>query len=80
MTRKAFPFTEEEILAEKDPDIQIAMSYIIGLLGLKTLGKSKEHLENEPESTLLGKSLAKLCTTGKLDRSQAIALINQLFQ
>ena len=80
MTRKAFPFTEEEILAEKDPDVQLSMSYIIGLLGLKALGKSKEHLENEPESALLGKALAKLCVADKLDRSQAIALINQLFQ
>ena len=77
---KAAPFSEQEILSEKDPEVQRAMMYILGLLGLKRVGKSREHLENNIESAILGKALAKLCVAKKLNRSQCIAMINQLFQ
>ncbi len=78
---RAAPFSETEILLEEDLLVREAMLYIVGLLGLKQLGKCKEHLEsNETESTLLGKVLARLCVAKKLNRSQCIALINQLFQ
>ncbi len=77
---KAAPFSKTEILSEQDPVIKESMMYIIGLLGLKSIGKAREHLENEPESALLGRALAKLCVAKKLNRSQCIAMINQLFQ
>ena len=80
VNEKAAPFSRTEILSEEDPVIQESMIYIIGLLGLKQLGKAREHLENETESTILGKVLAKLCVAKKLNRSQCIAMINQLFQ
>lgn len=80
INKRAAPFSETEILSEQNREVKEAMIYIIGLLGLKQLGKSREHLENSIESAVLGKALAKLCVAKKLNTSQCLAMINQLFQ
>jgi hypothetical protein len=80
INERAAPFSKAEILSEHDPIIRKSMIYIIGLLGLKQLGKAREHLENEIESSLLGKALAQVCAAKYMDTSQCVAMINQLFQ
>ena len=77
---RAAPFSETEILTEQDPEVQKAMMYITALLGLKVYGKCRKKLENDKNSAYLGKALAKLCVAKKLDTSQCLAMINQLFQ
>ena len=41
VNEKAAPFSRTEILSEQDPVIQESMIYIVGLLGLKQLGKAR---------------------------------------
>jgi hypothetical protein len=77
---RAAPFSETEIHAEQDPEVQRAMIYVTALLGLKVYGRARINLENNKNSAYLGKALAKLCVAKKLDTSQALAMINQLFQ
>ncbi len=70
------PFSEERIRNEPNDAIKRAMNFIDSLFGMKLVGEPYE----EEDKILLEKSLAILSYMKKIDTSQGIAIIKQLFQ
>jgi hypothetical protein len=77
---KAAPFTEQEVKEEQDPAVQGSMCVVIGLLGLKAIGEHTKYLANYENAMILGHALAILRNSNRIDTSQGIALVKQLFQ
>jgi len=78
LKKAPLPFTESQILEERDEYLQSAMGNIDALFALKMIGELEAHLVDEENKLLMAKALAVLRNANKISTSQGVAIVKQL--